>query len=204
MNLVIFGAGGHAKVAIDAALRQGKYTPYAFIDELTYGHTLFNIPVKKDVDQADNVSFIVAIGDNKVRKQKYGLCLARGWRPATIIHPSAVIADDVSVGQGTVIFAGAIINTATIIGDNCIINTGATIDHDCLLGDHVHIGPGCHLAGDITVEEGSLMGIGSVVIPKIKIGKWAITGAGAAIINNVEDEDTVVGVPARTVEKACV
>lgn len=201
MNLVIFGAGGHAKVAIEAVQRQGTYTPHALIDELSYGHSLYGIPVKREIDETDDISFIVAIGDNKVRKEKYERCLSRGWRPATIIHPTAVVAGDVTVGRGTVIFAGAIINAATTIGENCIINTGATIDHDCRIGSHVHVAPGCHLAGDITIGEGTLLGIGAVAIPKVKIGSWVIAGAGAAIVDNVEDRDTVAGVPARTLKR---
>ncbi len=188
-------------MAIDTARQQGKYVPYALIDELDYGRTLLGIQVLRDVDNAENLFFIVAIGDNRVRKEKYEHCLSRGWNPATIIHPSAVIAQDVSLGQGTVVFAGAVINPGVTIGVNSIINTGATVDHDCSLAAHVHIAPGCHLAGEIGVGEGALLGIGTVAIPKIKVGEWAIIGAGAVIVDDVLDKQTVVGVPARPLQK---
>lgn len=203
MNLVIIGAGGHAKVVIDAIRLQGKYIPYAVIDEINYGHIFCGIKVEKRLEQKDNLAFVVAIGDNKTRKEKYQSCLQLGWQPATIIHPSAVIANDVSLGAGTVIFAGAAINAATVIGENCIINTGATVDHDCRLANHVHVAPGCHLAGEITIGEGSLLGIGTVAIPKRKVGNWVVAGAGAVIIDDIDDDDVVVGVPARAIKTRC-
>ena len=201
MKLIIVGAGGHAKVAFDAVRKQGKYEPVVFIDELNYGHTMCGIEVKKEIKHAEDMFFIVAIGDNNVRKKKYEHGLSLGWEPAIVVHPGAIIAQDVSVGRGSVIFAGAIINAGATIGENSIINTSATIDHDCHLAAHVHIAPGCHLAGEITVGEGSLFGIGSVAIPKTTVGKWAITGAGAVIVDDVADGDTVVGVPARVFRK---
>lgn len=65
---------------------------------------------------------IIAIGNNKIRRniaEKYSLDYI------SLIHPNAVIANDVQIGAGTVVMAGAIINSGTIIGRHCIINSGA-------------------------------------------------------------------------------
>ena len=68
-----------------------------------------------------------------------------------LIHPSAIIGEQVEMADGTVIMAGVIINSCTKIGRGCIINTASTIDHDNIIEDYVHISPGVHLAGNVRV-----------------------------------------------------
>lgn len=51
------------------------------------------------------------------------------------------------------------------------------------------------------IGEGTLIGVGASVIPCIEIGEWCTVGAGAAVINNVSDNQTVVGVPAKKLKK---
>ena len=98
-------------------------------------------------------------------------------------------------------FANAAINTGSIIGPNVIVNTGATIDHHTRIDAHAHIAPGVHLGGAVIVEEGALLGIGSSVIPNCTIGAWSTVGAGAVVLDDVPPHTTVVGVPAKPLQK---
>ena len=80
--------------------------------------------------QAD---IVVGIG-NAIERQKIQESL-KNVNLVTLIHPTAILAKDITIGKGTVVMAGAVINPGVIIGDGCIINTCSSIDHDCIIGE---------------------------------------------------------------------
>lgn len=199
MNLAIVGAGGHAKIVQEAATASGLFKVVCFVDKDQDGKTLMGVPIVSELPEVEQ--FIVAIGDNRIRKEIYQKYLERGLKPATIVHPRAYIAESARIGQGTVVLAGAIVLAQASVGENCIINTAATIDHDCVIESHVHISVGAHLAGSCRVGEGSMLGVSSSMIDRRKVGAWATVGAGAVVVRDIESETTVVGIPAKPIIK---
>lgn len=207
-KVLIYGASGHGKVIIDLVEREGRYKIVGLIDDnpSIRGQEFFGYPVlggfKLLNERAYHVcQLILAVGDNRARKGLWEKIRPLGYRLASAIHPSAQIARDVSLGSGTVVMAGAVINSGTRIGENAIINTGATVDHDCVIGDYAHISPGAHLAGNVHVCELTHIGIGASIIQGVRIGRNAIIGAGAAVIDDIPDNVTAVGVPARVIKR---
>ena len=207
MNVLVIGAGGHGQVVADILRVQqsaGCDVSFAgYLDDRIHSTraTLGDLVVGRSGDwsNAGHDALIVAIGDNETRRHMFDQVRCGGGRFAIAQHPSAVVADDVQLGQGSMVCAGAILNTGAVIGANTIINTAATIDHHCRIGDHAHIAPGVRLGGDVCVDDGVLVGIGAIVLPGRRIGAWATVGAGAVVIADVEPGATVVGVPARAV-----
>ncbi len=196
-RLVIVGAGGHGKVICDIALKNG-YSDVSFIDDSTTGGCMgFPIIGKSDKIQTLNdgkTDFIIAIGNNKVRKniaERYDV----NW--TTLIHPSAQIATNAHIGRGSVVMAGAVINADAVIGNHCIINTRAVAEHDNIIKDYVHISPGVSLGGTACVGEQTHVGIGATVINNITICDNCVIGAGAVVIKNISHSGTYVGVPAK-------
>jgi sugar O-acyltransferase (sialic acid O-acetyltransferase NeuD family) len=173
-----------------------------FLDDRPPGLVVNEIPVLGDRGCLEKAEFLtryavlIAVGDAGLRRKLALLVLKQGGRLAKAIHPRAVIAGDVSIGQGTVIMAGAVINTGSRIGRFAIVNTGATIDHDNIVEDGVHISPGCHLAGNVMCRADAFIGTGASVIPRVQIGERAIVGAGAAVISDVPPDVLAVGCPA--------
>ena len=202
-RLCILGAGGHAKVIIETARAAGYEVEGVFDDELgKRGQMVMGARVLgslSDAESCDCRNAIIGIGDNKTRAEIAARLPGMAW--ATLIHPSAIIASDVTIGVGTVVFAGTVVQPGTRLGRHVIVNTGATIDHDCYLEDFVHVAPGCHLAGDVRLEEGVLMGISSAAIPGTRVGAWSVVGAGAVVVDDVKPGSVVVGVPARPIEQ---
>ncbi|NQV78290.1 MAG: acetyltransferase [Lutibacter sp.] len=197
--LSLLGAGGHAKVVIEAAKLSGFLVDFLYDDD----------PLKSDTNYGDNKvignidvnftgSLIIAIGNNKIRKLLFTRISKANWQ--IIAHPTAIISKDVFIGKGSVIMAGAIIQPGTRIGKHCIINTGVCVDHDCIIGDFVHIAPNCSLAGGVSVGEGTFIGIGSCIVPNITIGSWTNVGAGSVIIKDQPDNCTTLGVPAKPIK----
>mgnify|MGYP001210159889 CR=1 FL=1 len=195
--MILIGASGHAKVIIDILEKTEEKVSYLVdanpdIKELAG----YDVVADNGYEPSEEEEYIISIGSNAIRKR---IADQRKLKFGWAIHPSAILGDDVSVGQGTVIMAGAIVNSSTQIGSHCIINTSASVDHDCKLGDFVHISPNATLCGTIEVGEGTQVGAGATIIPNIKIGKWVTIGAGAVIVKDVPDYSVVVGNPGRII-----
>lgn len=203
-RLAILGASGHGRVVADAALAAG-WQEVVFYDDAwpavsasgpweVVGRTA---ELRRDSAQLDGA--IVGIGDNTTRLLKLRDLAAGGVVLASVVHPAAVVSPRADVGEGSVIFAGAVLNPFARLGRGCIVNSCASVDHDCELADGVHVSPGAHLGGGVRVGEGSWIGIGASVIQGVSIGVGVTVGAGAAVVDDVADDETVVGVPARPI-----
>jgi sugar O-acyltransferase (sialic acid O-acetyltransferase NeuD family) len=193
-------------VVAEAALAAG-WTEVAFFDD-AWPERKSNGPwpvigtiadLLRGKDTFDGV--VVAIGDNRTRLSKQRDLLAGKLELVTVTHPAAVVSAHACVGAGSAILAGSVINPFATLGIACIVNTGASVDHDCVLGDGVHLSPGARLGGTVRVGDAAWIGIGAVVREGISIGASVKVGAGAAVIEDVPDGITVVGVPARPLDR---
>jgi sugar O-acyltransferase (sialic acid O-acetyltransferase NeuD family) len=204
-EIVVVGAGGHARVVADVIRLMGEFTIHGFVDQATArrgevfsgARILGGDEVLDDVLRSGIANAAVAVGDNDARVRIGKDLMRRGFQLPALVHPRAVVAGDVVVGDGTLICAGAIINPASRVGRLVIINTAASVDHDCMIGDGVHIAPGAHLGGHVAVGEGTLIGLGASIKPGVRIGARVTAGVGAAVVQDVGDGAAVVGVPAR-------
>lgn len=159
LKIVIIGAGGHGKVIADAILKESKNELIGFIDDkINVGEIIYG-NYKVIANSSDNHimtlanAFIVAIGNNEVREiifNKFNVKLI----PATVVHPSSVLALDTNIGKGSVILAGVIINPGVEIGINTIINSKSLIDHDVQIGNHVHIGQAAIIGSGNKIKDG--------------------------------------------------
>ena len=201
-NVIIMGAGGHAKVIADIIKKSGDNV-YGFLDD----HMEINTTVIESYkvigkisecmnfkDTIENAKFIIGIGNNAIRKEiaeKYEIDYY------TAIHPMACIGMSVSIEKGTVVMPFACINASSKVGKHCIINTGALVEHDNIISDYVHISPKAALAGTVKIGEGTQVGINATVKNNISITNNCLIGAGAVVVKNIEESGTYIGVPAK-------
>ena len=196
-EIVLIGAGEHAKVVYDGMQRAGIKV-VAIVDpspqrmfEMIPKYTQYDASIEV------NAKAIIAIGNNEAR-QKIEKLIKHSF--TNFIHDTAVLSANSRIGLGCMLMSGALVQVDTQIGNHVILNTRVSIDHDCKIGSYTHIAPGAVLCGRVTVGEGAFIGAGAVVIPGIEIGSWAQIGAGAVVINNVPEGATVVGNPARIIK----
>jgi len=201
--MLIIGAGGHGRMVADAARMSGQWRRIAFVDD-RYPElgSASAWPVIGTVAElgglvSDWGKAVIAVGDNVTRIEMLERARSCNFDIVSVIHPSAQIAEDVTVGEGTVIFANAVVNMGSILEDVCIVNTAATVDHDNEIGVGVHLSPGVHLAGDVKIGDRSWIGIGAVVVQGCSVGHDVIVGAGAVVTKDIDNGLTVAGVPAR-------
>jgi sugar O-acyltransferase (sialic acid O-acetyltransferase NeuD family) len=204
-RFAVVGAGGHAKVVVDALLSSG-HEVLGFYDDNPVLLGAEPIPGVKVLGDTKDLSeglekgkgvVILAVGENSDRcRLSRRLSVSYGVACA----PSAVLGRGVRIGKGSMILPSATVNIDTVIGEHVILNTACSIDHDCTIGDFVHIAPGAHLGGGVVVGEGTFLGLGSSVIPGILIGRWSIIGAGAVVTKDIPDNCTAVGIPAKVIK----
>ncbi len=68
-----------------------------------------------------------------------------------------------------------------------------------VIGDHVRVGANVFIGGHVEVGDNSFLGIGSLLKDRIHIGKESVIALGAAVFNDVPNNATAAGNPARIV-----
>jgi sugar O-acyltransferase (sialic acid O-acetyltransferase NeuD family) len=199
-NLIIIGAGGHAKVVVDIANALGCNI-LGFLDDNTAINEFANLKQLGKIEDCtkyiDKAKFVIAIGNNTVRKriaEEYNL------KFATFIHPSAVVSPNATIGEGSVVMPLCVINSNTQIGEHCIINTAAIVEHDNTIGDFSHISPNATLCGTVNIGDMCHIGAAATVINNTNICSDCIIGAGAVVTKDINKSGTYVGVPAKVIK----
>ncbi|NHM29259.1 NeuD/PglB/VioB family sugar acetyltransferase [Neobacillus terrae] len=204
MNIVVIGHGGHSKVISDIILANKGFQIYGYLD-YKYQRTekINNFlcgPVsaaKLFIEDYTDVKFLIAIGDNKVRKTIVEELAFPIEQYATLVHPLASISLSAKIGHGTVVMPNSVINADAVIGNHCIINSCAVVEHDSVLEDFVHLCPNSTITGTVEIGEGTCVGSGATIIPNNRIGEWTTIGAGATVVNNIPGNCIAIGTPAR-------
>jgi sugar O-acyltransferase (sialic acid O-acetyltransferase NeuD family) len=207
-RVIGLGAGGHAKVVLEALAAVGGYEVVGLLDprQELWGQRVLGIPVAGDDSQLPRhydegvTSAFVGVGGaagTATRRRLYEHLTEHGFALVSIIHPAATISPSARLGAGATVLAGAVVNADASIGANALVNTAAIVEHDCSLGDHVHVASGARLASGVSAGNGVHVGIGATVIQGVTIGAGSIVGAGAVVLRDVEPGVVVAGIPAK-------
>lgn len=132
-----------------------------------------------------------------LRKDIFLKYKSMGFSFATLIHPSAIISQNVKIGEGSQIMAAVVLQNGCHIKANSIINTRVSIDHDCKIDSHCHIAPGCVLSGGVHIKDGCHIGTGSIFIQSLSVGENSFVAAGSVVVKNVPKGKKVKGNPAK-------
>jgi sugar O-acyltransferase (sialic acid O-acetyltransferase NeuD family) len=211
-KIVILGAGGHARDVLDVFeacnARAPAYDVLGFVVEPAYfrpGIVINDHPLLGDfawlAQHAREVQLVCAVGDTALRRRLTLQALPLGGRFCTVVHPSAILARRVSLGEGCVVAAGVIMTSLVRLKDHVHVNIACTLAHDVAVDDYATIAPGVRLSGNVHIGEGANVGTGATVIEKIRVGPWSTVGAGAAVIRDVPANATAVGCPARVIKE---
>lgn len=187
-KLLIIGAGGHGKVVYDIAESTKRFDEICFLDDAVKG-IFYKSRVVGTVDDinkySNDYSFIVAIGNNKVRRSLQEVLKKQQAKIETLIHCSAVISSSVVIGQGTVVMPNVVVNADTKISEGCIVNTASIVEHDCNIGNFCHISPNVTICGTVSVGESTWVGAGATIINNISICSDVIVGAGSIVLKSI-------------------
>jgi sugar O-acyltransferase (sialic acid O-acetyltransferase NeuD family) len=201
-EIIIIGAGGHARSCIEVIEQQGQYKIAGLVGlpEQRHSKQLGYVVVASD-DALDELAksyhyAFIAIGHVKTAEPRirlYHHAKEYGFQFPAIIAPTAYVSRHAVIGAGSIVMHGAVVNAGARVGDNCIINTRALIEHDTNIDDHCHIATGSILNGDVTVYSGSFIGSGSTVKEGVLIGKGCLVGMGLTVRHRLADYTCYTG-----------
>ncbi len=195
-DLILIGAGGHARSCIDVIEQQGQYRIAGLVGLPEQRHIQqFGYTVMASDEALGGLAksyrfALITVGQIRsaeLRLRLYREVLQCGFKLPVIISPTAHVSRYASIGAGSIVMHGAIVNGGVRVGNNCIINTRSLIEHDTIVEDHCHISTGAILNGDVTVGSGSFIGSGCIIKEGVSIGKSCLVGMGLTLRHTLVD-----------------
>jgi len=209
-KIILIGGGGHCKSVSDSINQENEYEIVGITDIKTkIGKKINGVNIigtdkvleeiyKSGIKKA--VISLGSIGDVSLRTKLYLFAKKIGFSFPIIIDKTAILAENIEIGEGVFIGKGVIINTGTRIGRGAIINTGSIIEHDCEIGDFVHIAPGCVLSGTVKIGNYTHVGTNSTVIQNTIIGENTVIGSGSNVIISIGSNTVAYGNPCKIIK----
>jgi sugar O-acyltransferase (sialic acid O-acetyltransferase NeuD family) len=201
-KLLIYGAGAHGGV-VAATLRAEGLLPDGFLDDngslvdkVFHGLKVFGGAGYLD-GLSERARIVVAIGNNKARRDIAGSLRASGMELINAVHPSALVMSGVSLGSGIFLAARSTVIAGSHIEDDVVVNTGVSIDHDSRVHAGVYLSPGVCTGGRVEIGAGSFIGIGVLLGPGVTIGANSIIGAGSIVLDDIPPSTFAAGGPAK-------
>lgn len=208
-NILIYGASGHAKMIVDIIHKNRNYNIVGFLDTYkTPGENVYGYYVLGGMDALNTIikefnvkAIVIGIGNNFLRKQAFekikNSCPNINF--ASIIHPSAIIANDVEIPMGSVLMAGSIVNADAQVGRFCLINTKASLGHDSIMKDFSSLAPAVTTGGNVEIGYCSAICISATLVNNVKIGNHSVVGASSLVLNDIGNLKLALGSPIESI-----
>ena len=211
----VYGASGCGRSLMPIARAQlkraGIKAEIVFIDDglsaeaIINSHRAMNYEAFKKITAAKKY-VLIAIANSQVR-EKIALRLEQDaialW---TVQADNVVLMDNIELAAGAALSPFVSITSNIKIGKCFHANLYSYVEHDCVIGDYVTFAPGVKCNGNIYIEDHAYIGSGAVIKQgtpdkPLVIGKGAVVGMGAVVTKSVPPGVTVIGNPARILEK---
>ncbi len=214
-RLIILGTGGNCIDILDtvnAINEHNQHTIYkciGFLDDNleNKGKVHFGVEVLGPLTSASNYKdclFVNGIGSHSNFWKKKDIISKTDIpleRFETIVHPSASVSKMAKLAQGTVVLQNVTIASNVNIGNHVMVLPNTVISHDDSIGDYSCITGGVCISGGVTIGNSCYLGTNSAIIGNITIGDYCLVGMGSVVIDSIEENNVVVGNPAKILRK---
>jgi sugar O-acyltransferase (sialic acid O-acetyltransferase NeuD family) len=201
-DLILIGAGGHARSCIDVIEQEGKFRIAGLVglaEEVgsrVLGYDV--IGTDADLDElATRFKYaLITVGQiasSEDRIHIFDFSVKAGFALPTIIAPSAYVSPHATIGAGSIIMHAAIINADAVVGRNCIINSRALIEHGSQVADHCHVSTGAILNGNTSIGISSFIGSGATIKEGVSVGSRSRVGMGLSLRHDLSENSLFLG-----------
>lgn len=209
----VYGASGFGKEVMPLTRQQYPTLAkehFVFIDDGQADSALNDYPVLSYADfvnaEYTNKAVTIAIANSQIREKLVQRLNQDNIQHLAIHASNTVILEEVEIGEGSLLCPFTCLTSNLKIGKFFHANIYSYVAHDCVIGDYVTFAPGVKCNGNIHIEDHAYIGTGAVIKQgtpdkPLVIGKGAIVGMGAVVTKSVPPGVTVVGNPARILEK---
>ena len=208
-RLIIMGAGGFGREVLQYAQHinaiEKRWSFIGFLDtdpEALKGKKCTAEVIASDAEYViqPNDEFTCAIGQGNLRKKVMSAMKERGARFVNIIHPTAIIADSATLGEGIVVCPHVLVSADVTVGDGCVFNAYSSIGHDAKIGEYSIINSFCNITGGCELGNNVFMGTSSHIVPGICVGENAYICAGSTVVTKIKPNTKVFGNPAMKID----
>ncbi len=199
--IFVIGGGYGAYQVLELIIDSGEYYLEGYFDDSKntkldllgierLGNTDKEIIIKV-LEKYRVKNLIVAISNNPKLRSKFEDLGKNNINLVTLIHSSAIIGNNVQIGEGSVVFGGVHIGPDSEIGKMSFISSNSTIEHHNLIGKAFCCGPNFSSSGIVEIGDFVRTGINVGVEPFLKIGKDVVLASGVIVTKNIEDNEIV-------------
>ena len=214
-QFAVYGASGFGREVLPlvrAQLQQEEAQPWelVFVDdnpetERSNGHRVLPYAAWL-AEPATSRHITFAIANSAVREKLAARCAADGVSVLDVKAANVVVMDAVQIAPGSVLSPFVTLTSNIRIGRHFHANIYSYVAHDCVIGDFVTLAPGVHCNGNVVIEDHAYIGTGAILRQgtpdaPLVVGRGAVVGMGAVVTKSVAAGTTVVGNPAKVMER---
>jgi len=206
-DIIIYGSGGLAKETVelieDINITKRIWNIIGYIDdtksESNESVNGYNILGSQEIlkNVSNSTYIVIAVSDPSAKEHIYKTIQKYNLKYATLVHPTAKIAKNATIGEGSIISIDCLVSVNVSIGNHVFLNMRTVVGHDSKIDDFSSCLVNCVIAGNVTIKKGALLGSGCVIMEKKEIGEKAKISMGSVVNFDVEESTVVMSRPSK-------
>lgn len=197
-ELYVVGTGGFAREIHQWARDAGLFEDRTFGGFVGPGEVTGHASLPDEALRlGDEDRLLLGIGRPDLRRRLTDSLAQRGARFSCLIHPTALVSPEATLGEGVIICPFATVTSGAELGDYALLNLYALVGHDARVGPHAILSPRATIGGEASLDEEVFLGAHAVVAPGRCIGARSRIGAGTAVLRDLAPGSLLLDAPPR-------